>query len=461
MPIGVASSYLLGNFYLREFDKRIKKLVPQIYYCRYVDDILIVIENPDFNFHKNKSCKSIKFSFEKYAKEVIEGEEKISFSEDDLQKTERFILETFFPLVQLVDYPEYLKSVPQTEKEKDEENRIFKVTCIEGAYFQTRKTLLYFFDKKESTAVIDKLKQELEERASEFRDFPEDSAEDESFDEQAYHLIFEGSEGKIRTLKDYKENRYGLSVFLANRIFAAIRRSKKVDKLESEKLLKLFKGLNNLEHFRLWEKVFTFFLANENPEGFVSFYKHTFEEIMKLGDNKNTGIQGSLITHADISKSLFIYFDISFELPLALNPGFIKKDTKPYKDLVIFRNTHDWEIDFLNNIKLDGVDRLGITRFRKSNLIRHHYVSHPLLNYTKEARRKSLNLSNSSLPNIDKVESKNLEFSEPSLSLSPRMVKFWECCIAVVNDEMLRSSPDMIIGGDERYQDTTLFTHSK
>ena len=461
LPIGVASSYLLGNFYLREFDKRIKKLVPQIYYCRYVDDILIVIENPDFNFHKNKSCKSIKFSFEKYAKEVIEGEEKISFSEDDLQKTERFILETFFPLVQLVDYPEYLKSVPQTEKEKDEENRIFKVTCIEGAYFQTRKTLLYFFDKKESTAVIDKLKQELEERASEFRDFPEDSAEDESFDEQAYHLIFEGSEGKIRTLKDYKENRYGLSVFLANRIFAAIRRSKKVDKLESEKLLKLFKGLNNLEHFRLWEKVFTFFLANENPEGFVSFYKHTFEEIMKLGDNKNTGIQGSLITHADISKSLFIYFDISFELPLALNPGFIKKDTKPYKDLVIFRNTHDWEIDFLNNIKLDGVDRLGITRFRKSNLIRHHYVSHPLLNYTKEARRKSLNLSNSSLPNIDKVESKNLEFSEPSLSLSPRMVKFWECCIAVVNDEMLRSSPDMIIGGDERYQDTTLFTHSK
>ncbi|MBK9334032.1 MAG: hypothetical protein IPM96_16910 [Ignavibacteria bacterium] len=133
--------------------------------------------------------------------------------------------------------------------------------------------MLYYFDNNESTAVIDKLKQELNERASEFRDFPEESDGEKSFDEQAYHLIFENSEGKIRTLKDYKENRYGLSVFLANRIFAALRRSKKVNKSETEKLLKLFKGLNNLEHFRLWEKVFTFFLVNENPDGFVSFYK--------------------------------------------------------------------------------------------------------------------------------------------------------------------------------------------
>ena len=98
----------------------------------------------------------------------------------------------------------------------------------------------------------------------------------------AIRSYYDGSEGKIRTLKDYKENRYGLSVFLANRIFAALRRSKKVDKVEAEKLLKLFKGLNNLEHFRLWEKVFTFFLANDNPDGFASFFKHTYSEIKKL-----------------------------------------------------------------------------------------------------------------------------------------------------------------------------------
>ena len=114
LPIGIASSYVLGNFYLREFDKRIKKLIPQVYYCRYVDDILVVIENPDFSFHSNEECKSIKFSFEKYVKEATNEKEQISFTENDFSKTERFILETFYPLVRLVDYPNFLKSVPQS-----------------------------------------------------------------------------------------------------------------------------------------------------------------------------------------------------------------------------------------------------------------------------------------------------------------------------------------------------------
>lgn len=461
LPIGIASSYVLGNFYLREFDKRIKKLIPQVYYCRYVDDILVVIEHPDFNFHSNEECKSIKFSFDKYLNEVTTENESVSFGEDEISKTEKFILETFYPLVRLVDYPDLLKSIPQNEKEKKDETRIFKITCIEGAYIQPKKTLIYYFDSKESTAVIDKLKQELEERASEFRDFPEDSDGEASFDEQAYHLIFDGSEGKIRTLKDYKENRYGLSVFLANRIFSALRRSKKVDKTEAEKLLKLFKGLNNLEHFRLWEKVFTFFLVNDNPEGFVSFFKHTFGEIKKLNEKGKRKIQGSNITHSNVATSLFRYFDISIEMPLALNPGFIKKGTKAHKDLEILKNTHDWEIKFINNITVQGVDILGITRFRKSNLIRHHYVSHPLLNYTKEARAKKLNLASSSLPDTKTIKPELFEFSEASLSLSPRMVKFWECCIAVVNREMLIRSSSLVVNSDERYQNTILFTDSE
>lgn len=472
LPIGITSSYILGNFYLREFDKRIKKIVPQVYYGRYVDDILIVIENPDFNFHKNEKCEDLKFSFTNYYKKESK-KEKITYaqSEDDfnnennVSKTERFILETLYPLVKLIDYPIELKSKNSKNEinggNKENEKSIFKISCIEGAYFQGEKTTLYYFDNFESTAIIDKLKQDLEEKASEFRDFPEDEAGEESFDKQAYHLIFDGSEGKIRTLKDYKENRYGLSVFLANRIFAALRRSKKVDKIEAEKLLKLFKGLNNLENFRLWEKVFTFFLVNENTEGFVLFYKHTFEEINKLNIEGEVTIQGSKIKHSDVATSLFKYFDIALEMPLALNPLFIKKDSKPYKDLVIFHNTHKDELDFFNNIQLTGLDKFYITRFRRSNLIRHHYVSHPLLNYTVEARGNKLNLASRSLPDLTKFKRERFEFSDSSIPLSPRMVKFWECCIAVVNNEMLIRSADLIQSCDERYQNTILFTDAK
>jgi hypothetical protein len=469
LPIGIASSYVLANYYLNDFDNRIRKLIPQVYYSRYVDDILIVIENPDFDFHKNEKCESVRFNFKKYY-EKEKSKEKITFAKTEeeyfnkyiVSKTERFILETLYPLVKLVDFPDELKTIKVNDKVEccsvKNEKKIFKITCLEGAFFQGDKTLLYYFDNEESTAVIDKLKQELEERTSEFRDFPEDGMGDGSFDEQAYHLVFDGTEGKIRTLKDYKENRYGLSVFLANRIFAALRRSKKVDKKETEKLLKLFKGLNNLEHFRLWEKVFTFFLVNEDQEGFILFYKHTLEQIQKL--NKTTKIQDSEITYNDVANSLMQYFDISLEMPLALHPEFIKKDTKPYKDLEIFHNTYKNEVSFWNNITLTKPGSFYIYKFRMCNLIRHHYVAHPLLNYTKASGWSPLNLVDRNLPTSQKSIDK-LEFSDEKKELSPRLVKFWECCIAVTTNKLLKNSNDFIVGGDERYQYTSILNDSK
>ncbi len=469
LPIGIASSYVLANYYLNDFDNRIRKLIPQVYYSRYVDDILIVIENPDFDFHKNEKCESVRFNFKKYY-EKEKDKEKITFAKTEeeyfnkyiVSKTERFILETLYPLVKLVDFPDELKTIEINDKieccSTKNEKKIFKITCLEGAFFQGDKTLLYYFDNQESTAVIDKLKQELEERTSEFRDFPEDGMGDGSFDEQAYHLVFDGTEGKIRTLKDYKENRYGLSVFLANRIFAALRRAKKVDKKETEKLLKLFKGLNNLEHFRLWEKVFTFFLVNDDQEGFISFYKHTLEQIQKL--NKNTKIQNSEITYNDVANSLMQYFDISLEMPLALHPDFIKKDTKPYKDLEIFHNTYKDEVSFWNNITLTKPGSFYVYKFRMCNLIRHHYVAHPLLNYTKASGWSMLNLVDRNLPTSQKSIDK-LEFSDEKKELSPRLVKFWECCIAVTTNKLLKNSNDFIVGGDERYQYTSILNDSK
>lgn len=469
LPIGIASSYVLANYYLNDFDNRIKKLIPQVYYSRYVDDILIVIENPNFDFHKNEKCEIVKFSFTKYY-EKEKDKEKITFAktEDEylnkyiVSKTERFLLETLYPLVKLVDFPDELITAEINDKieccSTKDEKKIFKITCLEGAFFQGNKTLLYYFDNEESTAVIDKLKQELEERTSEFRDFPEDGLGDGSFDEQAYHLVFDGTEGKIRTLKDYKENRYGLSVFLANRIFAALRRAKKVDKKETEKLLKLFKGYNNLEHFRLWEKIFTFFLVNEDQEGFILFYKHTLEQIQKL--NKKTRIQNSEITYNDVANSLMQYFDISLEMPLALNPDFIKKDTKPYKDLEIFHNTYKDEVSFWNNITLTKPGSFYIYKFRMCNLIRHHYVAHPLLNYTKASGWSTLNLVDRNLPTAQKFIYK-LEFSDEKKELSPRLVKFWECCIAVVTNKLLKDSNNFIVGGDERYEYTSILNDSK
>lgn len=455
LPIGLLSSYVIANWYLREFDKRIEALIPNVYYSRYVDDIILVIENPDFDFHDKENCESVKFDFKKYTNEEKKKGEKISFSLAELKKTEKYLLETLYPIVKLIDLPTYLRK----NDNKDKIERVFKITCIEGGYFQSDKTLLYFFDHNESTVAIDKLKKEMEERASEFRDFPEDEMGDESFEEQAYHLIYDGTEGKIRTLKDYKENRYGLSVFLANRIFAALRRRKKVDYSESQKLIKLFKGLNNLEYFRLWEKIFTFFIVNNDSDGFVEFYKQTFTEIQKLDNARK--VQDTEINGNDISRAMLSYFEIAVEMAIALNPQFLKKGSKAHKGLEIFQSKNQWHVNWIKNADFTTTQSYYITRFRRSNLIRHHYVAHPLLNYTIAARKNQLNLVDNSLPSLLKYSAKELEFSTYSVSFSPRIVKYWECCIAKANYFVLTQTTKQKTKTDERYWYTKMMSFSK
>jgi hypothetical protein len=458
LPIGFASSYVLGNWYLKEFDKRIKKLIPNVYYSRYVDDILMVIENPDPDFHDREKCDSIRFSFDQYKKKEVR--EKISFTRADMTRIEQFLLETLYPVVKLVDVPaHFVKSVTASgggPVKSSSTEKIFRLTCIQGAYFQTQKTLVYYFAHDESTAVIDKLKQELEERASEFRDFPEEDPGNESFDEQAYHLIFDGTEGKIRTLKDYKENRYGLSVFLANRIFAALRCDRKKSNKENRKILKLFKGLNNLEHFRLWEKIFTYFLINEDRDGFVEFYKHTVSEIDKILVNKP--IQDSKVSHIDVATGLVRYFDIAVEMALALNPKFIDKDSKYYKEIEIFLNSKVDHMPMLLGENFTTMASFQLTRLRRCNLIRHHYVAHPLLNFSMATRQVSLNLVDRHLPQPSKFKKNSFQFSQGLTTLSPRRVKFWECCIAVVNEVMLRHTESFLERNDDRYRYSTIFS---
>jgi len=72
-------------------------------------------------------------------------------------------------------------------------------------------------------------------------------------------------------------------------------------------------------------------------------------------------------------------------------------------------------------------------------MIRHHYVSQPLLNYTNEGTGNKLNLVSRKLPS--RIESQKLyELSEHSLAYSPRRIKFWECCIYVATKRIFSAS---------------------
>ncbi len=417
LPIGLISSPILANWYLKEFDKRILQKLRPSYYSRYVDDILLVIPKPDLAYHGNEISDAIRFKFERYKKEQKAQGEEVSFTESKLNPVESYLLKIFYPIMALVD--------DQPESLDPDKHRIFKLVGVPNCYIQPSKTLLYFFDADESIAVVDKFKRDLEERSSEFRDFPEGDEIEPSFDESAYHLIYDDSEGKLTTLKDYKENRYGLSVFLAHRIFSALRRIKKVDGEESEKLLKLFRGLNTLKHFRLWEKIFTFFLANEDQKSFVKFYKHTTEQIQKI--SLSSQCESGKVSSESVADWLSQYLSLAMRMSLALNPNFIKKNSK------------EWD-------EIGGWTERKILVFRRSNLIRHHYVTHPLINYLPIYVNGDGNLVAKHLSQDAVVSNGDDPWDEHTKEFSPRRVKFWECCVAAATVKITNAATSLDAG---------------
>lgn len=420
LPIGLLSSYVLANYYLKKFDNSVLRKIKPAYYGRYVDDILIVLEEPKAGYAEDDILEELKFSFSNYKTNINSSQNKkiesVSFAENDLSNLEKFVLQNFYPLIKLVDSPEFFKHT--TENPGME--RYFKLTGYKSLYCQSEKTLVYYFDHEESDLVIGKLKKELNERSSEFRDFPDEGDDDKTFEESAYHLQYDGTEGKIRTLKDYKENRFGLTVYLANKIFSALRHEKEITEKEKDQVLKFFRGLNCLSFFRLWERIFTFFLVNKQAEAYVIFYLHCVEQIEAIRGTVQITKDSSVITR----QTMIDYLDCAHEIVLSLNPKFIKKTHEAAKNFEFNLNKIK-SYNFWMKFEPTNDSSYWIVRFRETNMIRHHYVVHPLLNYTDQSKNGSINLTDLS------IDFTKYCLNDELLESSPRPIKFSECCLAI------------------------------
>ena len=406
LPIGLLSSYVIANHYLNDLDKIICKKYKPAYYGRYVDDILIVFSESNNKNDSDSRFKDYRFDYDNYNKKIKEEFDlSVNYSESNLTTVENYLLENLYPL---------LKIIPDNDK------RIIKIDKYDSLFCQHEKTLMYYFDSKESDLVIDKLKQELNYRSSEFRDLPDDNENLGDFDKNAFHLNYTDSEGKIRTLKDYKENRYGLTVYLTNKILGAIKHKKNVSDEEIDKLLKVFNGKNCIEFYKLWEKILTFLLVNNKPQEYVDFYFKCIEEIQKIKINQLI-TEKSNIKYYHVQNPLLNYLESAHELVLSLNLNFINKQKKILKNFEYKCNQieADYFKFFFNEVTRSNSP--WALRYRKTNMMRHHYVSIPLLNFTKESYNGSTNLIDYNF----KIE--NYDIDDYLIENSPRPIKFWEC----------------------------------
>jgi len=399
LPIGLVSSYVLANHYLKKFDDAIAKKVKPAYYGRYVDDLIFVIVDPETSFSETNSNRE----------SIIEN----------------FVQENFPGIISIVAIG---KNGNQSQS-RDSEKNTFRLDGYETLFCQPDKSLLHYFDAEESHLVIDRLKQELDERTSEFRDFPEEGANNLSLASSAYHLEYDGTEGKIRTLKDYKENRFGLTLFLSNKIFSALRHQNNLTDQESEDVVRFFKGENCLTFYRLWERILTLLLVNQKSAQYVDFLFHCYEQIERLDIREEVGN----VRIDKIKNSLFEYLDSSNEITLALDLDFLSKTKKIERDFEFKKNAlSGFNFSFLFSRKEPTYSKsYWITRFRQANMMRHNYVVHPLLTYTKASKDGKLR----SLVAI-KTDFNKYQISEDLMANSPRRVKFWECCLSVIYEDL-------------------------
>jgi len=338
IPIGLCSSLILANWYLKEFDDLVKKSVRPAYYGRYVDDILMVIPA---------------------AKDPGQSKEPVAAFMGDV--------------------------LVETGILRDREDQGYEISTCPGLYLQQGKCILQYFDAKHSIAGLEKFQKKLEENASDFVLMPVDEA-DNSMEDVAYELLYEGSVNKFRSVKGMAENRYELAKHLARQTILHLLTDDPPDPKISLGLRKFFKGKNAIEFYDLWERVFTLFRISDDSNAAKVFCKHLESEIKRVRYSSEGEITGRLTEdlqqHLSLSRAM--------------------ADALCTPDMGIAELIADYPIE----------------AFRNSNLIRHHFVRKPLLNYTTYAGALTAR----------KVE-RQVKMDDRKLELSPRYVNFDECLL--------------------------------
>ncbi|WP_338356595.1 reverse transcriptase domain-containing protein [Yeosuana marina] len=386
MPIGLLSSGILANWYLKDFDSKIKEELSPAYYGRYVDDILIVLSNTKIS--KTFNDKLFKSPLEAFLNKF-------------------FIERNIF------------NAVPD-DNDKSIKDRIltYHFSGDENIRIQKEKITIYSFESKESQAVLDMFKKKIEQNSSAFWFLPNESDINDDFDESVYELTYTDTINKLRSVTDIKQSKYGASIFLAKRIKVSLLSDNKKDDKTTEQILTFFKGIVNLEFSNLWEKVLTYFVIVNDKEAFWKFFKETIVSIESIRAEDPKKLKSADVKQ--LKEYLGKYLMNCCALATSLNPAFV--DQNWWEDRCKnFR--YDWLSPSFHG-KVYALKNDYIT----SNLLRNSFVVVPLLNYLKVTNDKKTNLIKYDY--IRKVnfhlDDKGLDFDEKKLKYAPRFIYLYE-----------------------------------
>ena len=373
LPIGIYSSAILANIYLKDLDDLILKMVSPNYYGRYVDDLFLVFIEYNIEETKNKK-KYIEKKLGKLLKNEISDESPKKYIEKKLEEI-------------LND-----KTLDETQKNyfKEKIEKLLNSNILNkiGVSFDKKmlsintKQKLFVFEKGKGKRELLEIEETILKKTSTFAFLP-----NEKEIEKLYKKI------SIENEEDEKNKKHDVSVYLAKLLmaFSNLENKKNLDDLKDklDEILLFFEEDNLIKYYMYYEKIFLLLIIVGNIEKIEKFYKRVLEYFAKTDD-------ASLIKN---------YLKDSFCFALSLNPTLIK-----------------------NLKKIDNDEKMDIQKkvenIIKANLFKNDLINTSLLSYTKFSDKEILKF-NFLEDNNFKID-KQMELDKEKIILSPRFIHFNE-----------------------------------
>jgi hypothetical protein len=462
LPIGLYSSAVIANWYLGRFDEKVKNTINPAYYARYVDDIILVIANPNIEgFEGNIKARIFDWYFEKNGiledKNEKKGEQQISDlgTDENNEKTKELCCckerkEGKSCCCKMEKKDKFYLILLNDKRDENQDNEYLEI--------QEKKSKFYYFDKDQPTALLDKIKNELAIESSEFKYLPEEKKLFQNFYSEAHYLSFDGSVNKLRNVSGFGVNLFGASRFLAKKIFSALQSERKPDKEAEEQLNIFFKHGRAIETSKLWEKTATYFVVTKDINGLFRFVKNVNDAIKKIEFYEADTKVGSITN--EIRQNMHVLIAASVSMALSLDLQWFKHEINEKNEHIKTPNDRKLSkvLDILyvpqvqNSIIFKESDRNSFLMnhaldIRKALMVRHNYVCSPLLNFTKIGingkeddedgkYNKNLVIHQSYLePNIFPEKGAKTDFDIPEC-ISPRFVHLHEIALALFRREL-------------------------
>lgn len=410
LPIGLLSSGILGNFYLVEFDKQVKANLNPSFYGRYVDDILLVLTN--VKVKHNAIYPINNFLNEYFVKKGI-----FEFYEE--KKDSKFL--------EIENGKAIFKDVHLIERDKEgaeyygylleAQNIKFKFKDLPDLIIQSSKVLLQDFHYNDTPALISKFKKNLEKNRSEFRFLPDEEKVDQEFEESAFSLHYNDSINKLRSIKDFSEDKYGASKYLAGKIFASsLSGNEPIDKNTNKQILTFFKDEIGVSFHTLWEKVATYFIVTNQPSLLYQFFNQSKISILNIKFSEYEDADKKEVLENKLLVDLLDYLSIAISVPLAYNPLFKLDKIEELNKKTLASLTKEKA-----NFSLKEMAK----QIRGANLFRHAWLNIPAINYTdflfcNNSENNLLSVD----PSLFKNNAEGLLINNRLSFLSPRYVHF-------------------------------------